>query len=185
MIDPAASWHWTPMPRLALFLPLLASALAVGCGDDLADGGGAAHPGVDAQVLQEPDVTIDDEFGTDVDVRVTLEHDGGPAAETFEVVSANLDLDLEHYADVELAIPQDHPAFDGLAEGQNVDIRLRGSIPDVHDDWNLCLDVAQFEDDQQRVTLDLVLRVTPGANDADDEFLLESLAVALHCSHTG
>ncbi len=183
MIDHRGEWHPLPMRRLALLLPLL--TLAAGCGDELVDGGGAAHPGVEARVLEEADVTIDDEFGTDVDVTVTLEHLGGPAAETFEVVAANLDLDLEHYSDLELAIPQDHAPFGGLETGESLDVRLRGSIPDTHDDWNLCWDVSQFEQEKDRITLDLLLRVTPGANDDADELVFESISVALHCSHTG
>ena len=171
------------MHRFVLLLPLL--TLAASCGDELADGGGAAHPGVEARILDEADVTIDDEFGTDVDVTVTLEHLGGPAAETFEIVAANLDLDLEHYADLELAIPEDHAPFGGLEEGEKLDVRLRGSIPDTHDDWNLCRDVSRFEQEQLRVTLDLALRVTPGANDEADELVFESISIALHCSHTG
>lgn len=146
---------------------------------------GAAHPGVITQLEQMPDVTIDDELGTDVRVFVDMTHYGGPDAENLEIVSASLRLDLEHYADIELAIPADHPQFTGLADGEELSFELRGSIPDNHDEWGLCADVENVDDDELRVSLSLVLRVTPGANDDEDEFEFESQAVALHCSHTG
>ncbi|MFO7567198.1 MAG: hypothetical protein R6X02_31425, partial [Enhygromyxa sp.] len=60
---------------------------------------------------------------------------------------------------------------------------LRGHIPDNHDDWGLC--IGDEEAEGQRVSLDLLLRVTPGANDEADEFEFESLAVSFGCSHTG
>ena len=150
------------------------------------DGGGAAHIGVIAEV-DMPDVTIwdDDGLGTEVSVSVNLEHMGGPAAETFEVVSASLGLDLEPYADIELAIPTDHPVFPGLDDGESFDFVLRGSLPDTHTDWGLCGDPQQESADELRVTLNLSLRVTPGANDDADDFEFESMAVALHCAHAG
>jgi hypothetical protein len=173
-------------PLLALLCCALAPIAA--CGPSTSDGdeldeGGAAHGGVMVHV-EPPEVMIDDEFGTDVRVSVRLVHHGGPEAETLEVVSARLRLDLEPYADIVLAIPSDHPPFAGLAEGEEFNTSLRGSIPDNHDDWGLCDDPQG--DDSQRVALDLLLRVTPGANgDEDDTFDLESLAVTVHCSHTG
>ena len=39
--------------------------------------------------------------------------------------------------------------------------------------------------DGNRLTLDLTLRVTPGANDDEDEYAFESYAVELNCSYTG
>jgi hypothetical protein len=134
-----------------------------------------------------PDVTIwdDDGSGTEVSVRVNLDHMGGPDAETLEVVSASLGLDLMPYADIELAIPADHPQFSGLADGESFEFTLVGSIPDTHTEWGLCSDPQQESADEQRVTLSLVLRVTPGANDGEDEFEFENMAVTLHCAHAG
>lgn len=167
-------------PLITAFLTTSLLAACSRSADDLE--GGAANEGVIAEIDAEPEVTIDDEFGTDVRVFVHLEHFGGPDAETLEVVSSTLRLDLEPYANIQLAIPADHPQFDGLAIGETFDFMLRGSIPDTHDDWDLCDDP---QADGLRVTLDLVLRVTPGANDDEDEFVFESQAVALACSHTG
>jgi hypothetical protein len=169
-------------------LALLGSALALplaACGSVDSDDEGAAHIGVLAELETMPSVTIDDELGTDVRVFVHLDHSGGPDAETFEVVSASLKLDLEHYADIELAIPMDHPAFPGLVDGQSLDLELRGSIPDSHDDWGLCGDPETEDDDANRVSIEIMLRVTPGANSAENEYLFESQAVELTCSHTG
>lgn len=162
-----------------LTLPL---AACVGSYDDT--DGGAAHIGVVTELEQLPEVMIDDELGTDVRVFVDMRHMGGPAAETFEVVSASLNLDLELYADIELAIPDDHPPFPGLEDGDELSFQLRGYIPNTHDDWGLCSDAQAEDDDELRVTLSLVLRVTPGANDDADEFEFEQQAVALHCTHT-
>lgn len=162
----------------ALFLPLAA------CGSSTDDDGGAAHIGVVTEINQMPEVTIDDELGTSVRVFVDMEHMGGPDAETLEVVSASLGLDLEHYADIELAIPEDHPQFAGLADGEELSFELRGSIPDNSDDWGLCADGQAEDADELRVTLNLLLRVTPGANDDADELEFESLAVTLHCTFT-
>jgi hypothetical protein len=114
-----------------------------------------------------------------------MTHFGGPDAETLEIVSASLTLDLEHYADIELAIPADHPQFTGLPDGDSFDFQLSGYIPDNHDDWGLCGDVQAEDEDELRVGLSLVLRVTPGANDDADEFEFEAMAVELGCSHTG
>jgi hypothetical protein len=166
---------------VACFLTIMLSACAVTSDPD----GGAAHPGVSAELETEPMVTIDDELGTDVRVFVHLDHYGGPDAETLEVVSAGLRLDLEPYADLELAIPEDHPAFTGLADGEALDFELRGMLPDNHDEWGLCLDPESTEADGQRLSLDLVLRVTPGANSDENEFEFESYGVTLTCSHTG
>jgi hypothetical protein len=163
-------------------LTLLTSACAT---EDSTDGGGAAHIGVVAEVEGMPSVTIDDEAGTEVRVFVHLDHMGGPDAETFEVVSAGLRLDLEPYADIELAIPNDHPAFPGLANGEEFDLELRGSLPDTHTDWGLCMDPQAEDQDELRLSLDLELLITPGANDDADEYLFESMAVELHCSYTG
>jgi hypothetical protein len=175
-------------PLLALLCCALAPIAACGpsTGDELGgdelDEGGANYDGVAVHV-ESAEVTIDDEFGTDVRVSIRLEHQNGPAAETFEVVSARLRLDLDPYADIDLAIPSDHTPFSGLAEGEEFNASLRGSIPDNHSDWGLCDDPQG--DDSPRVALDLRLRVTPGANDDEDTFDLESLAVTVHCSHTG
>jgi len=170
--------------KLAL-LGFVISLPLLGC-SDLMDDGGAAHAGVMAKMLQMPEVTIDDEFGTDVRVSFDLVHYGGPDAETFEVVSASLRLDDQHYADIELAIPEDHPQFTGLADGEELHVQLRGSIPDNHDDWGLCADPQSEDQDELRVALALVMRVTPAANGGEHElFEYEALAVELHCSHTG
>lgn len=163
-----------------LTLPL---AACVGSYDDTGDD--AAEVGIIATLEPMPDVTIDDEFGTDVRVFVDMHHHGGPTAETFEVVSASLNLDHEHYADIELAIPDDNTQFSTLASGEDFMFQLRGRIDDTHDDWGLCLDVDTEDADELRVSLSVVLRVTPGANDDADEFEFESQAVTLHCSHTG
>lgn len=174
-------------PLLALFLTTLAAPALWGCATTPDDSGddGAKHPGVIAEIETEAEVNIDDEFGTDVRVFVHLEHLGGPDAETLEVVSAALRLDLEPYADIALSIPEDHPQFDGLADGESFDFQLRGSLPDSHDDWGLCFDPQTEDEDGQRLSLDLVLRVTPGAHSDEAEFVFESLAVSLGCSHTG
>ena len=176
----------------ALRLPLLALLCCAvclpitACGDSTAlDDGGAAHIGVVTEINDMPQVTIDDELGTDVRVFVHMDHMGGPDAQTFELVSASLGLDLEPYADIALAIPADHPPFTGLADGEQFDFELRGSIPDNGDDWGLCAGGGVEDVDGLRVTLDLVLKVTPGANDGEDEFVFESLAVDLGCSFTG
>lgn len=169
---------WLPC---AFALPLL--VLTSACADS-SDDGGAAHIGVVTQIDSMPDVTIDDENGTEVRVFVDMRHMGGPTAATFEVVSASLGLDLDHYADIDLAIPMDHPQWDSLADGEEFAFELRGSVPDNHSDWGLCLDPQAEAADGQRVTVNLVLRVTPGANDDADEFEFESLAVSLHCSYT-
>jgi hypothetical protein len=176
-----------PSPLLALFLTTLAVPSLWGCATTPDDPGddGAAHAGVTAEIEAEPEVNIDDEFGTDVRVFVHLEHFGGPDAESLEVVSAALRLDLEPYADLTLEIPGDHPQFAGLADGESFDFQLRGSLPDSHDDWGLCFDPQTEDQDGQRLSLDLVLRVTPGANDDEDVFVFESRAVTLGCSHTG
>jgi hypothetical protein len=163
---------------------LLAGGLLLACSSsDTNDG--AANAGVMAELDPMPEVTIDDELGTEVRIFVDMEHFGGPDAETLEVVSASLGLDLAHYADLELAIPDDHPQFSGLADGEQFNFELRGSIPDNHDDWGLCADPQSDHADELRVTVNLVLRVTPGANDDADEFEFESRAVTLHCSFTG
>jgi hypothetical protein len=166
-------------PLLTLLGCVIALAACSGDSDDV-----AAHPGVEAQLEQMPQVTIDDELGTDVRVFVDMAHYGGPDAEQLEIVSASLGLDLEHYADLELSIPADHPQFTGIADGQEFNFELRGSIPNNHDDWGLCADAQAEDDDELRVTVNLVLRVTPGANDDIDEFEFESQAVELHCSFT-
>src|SRR5690349_68042 len=113
---------------LVLTLTLLLPA----CGSSDNDGGDAANAGVSAEFETDPDVTIDDESGTEVRVFVHLEHYGGPDVETLEVVSAGLRLDLEPYADLELAIPEDHPPFAGLADGDSLDFELRGTLADTH-----------------------------------------------------
>lgn len=166
---------------LTCALALLTSA----CAEATSDGGGAAHIGVVAEVESRPSVMIDDEFGTEIRVFVHLDHAGGPDAETFEVVAANLRLDQEPYADLELQIPADHMDFSGLADGEELDLELRGSLPDTHTDWGLCLSGQAEEEDEQRLSLDLELRITPGANSDADEHLFESMAVELGCSHTG
>ena len=189
VIDTRPLWYWLVMRLLHTTLTALACLSLSACGSAPADGGGetggAAHLGIVAEIDTMPDVTIDDEFGTDVRVSLHLAHMGGPAADTLEVVSASLGLDLEPYADIELAIPDDHPPFAGLADGESVDLSLRGSIPDNHDDWGLCAGGGTEEADGPRVSLDLALRVAPGANDEEDEFIFESMAVAFHCSFTG
>jgi hypothetical protein len=169
-------------PLLA-FLGCVISLSACATSPDMDEG--AAHAGVDLDIEQMPQVTIDDEFGTEVRVFIDLAHYGGPDAENLEVVSASLGLDLEHYADIELAIPEDHPQFPGLADGEEFSFELRGSIPDSHDDWGLCADAQAEDADELRVTVNFVLRVTPGANDDEDEYEYESMAVALGCSYTG
>lgn len=172
--------------RLLSLPGLLTVALLMGCASSSDPDGGAAHPGVFAELETAPMIMIDDELGTDVRVFVHFDHHGGPDAETLEVVSASLRLDLEHYADLELAIPDDHPPFAGVADGESLDFELRGTLPDSHDDWGLCLDGGQAaEADGQRLSLDLVLRVTPGANSDENEFEFESQAVSLGCSFTG
>jgi hypothetical protein len=171
--------------RLISLAGFLTVALLTGCAPSSDPDGGAAHPGVFAELETEPMVMIDDESGTDVRVFVHFDHHGGPDAETLEVISAGLRLDLEPHVDLELAIPDDHPTFEGLADGEALDFELRGTLPDNHEAWGLCLDPDTEEADGQRLSLDLVLRVTPGANDDADEFEFESRAVTLACSHTG
>lgn len=173
--------------RLGLSLLSLACALAfAGCGVSGDDSGeGAAHIGVEVELMSPPIVSIDDEFGTELRVSLELTHRGGPDAETFEFVSASLGLDLEPYADIVLAIPTDHSPFTGLSDGETRTIALRGSIPDTHTDWGLCSQPQGDQADGLRVTLDLELHISPGANDARDEVVFESLAVELHCTHTG
>jgi hypothetical protein len=169
-------------------LTLLTCVIALSaCQDDTTTDaeGGAAHPGVEMEIDPMPEVNIDDELGTDVRAYVSMTHFGGPDAETLEIVSASLTLDLEHYADIELAIPADHPQFTGLADGDSFDFQLNGYIPDSHDEWGLCDDVQTEDEDELRVGLSVVLRVTPGANDDADEFEFEAMAVELGCSHTG
>jgi hypothetical protein len=173
-------------PRLLSLPGFLTVALLLGCASSTDPDGGAAHSGVFAELETVPMIMIDDELGTDVRVFVHFEHQGGPDAETLEVVSASLRLDLEPYADLELAIPADHPPFPGLVDGESLDFELRGALPDSHDDWGLCLDGGQAaEADGQRVSLDLVLRVKPGANSDQNEFEFESQSVSLGCSFTG
>jgi hypothetical protein len=172
----------SPWLALLLTLPLLS---ITACATDDDDQGDAANIGVIAEIDAMPEVTIDDEFGTEVEVSVAFTHMGGPDAETLEIVSASLARDLEPYADIALAIPADHPQFDGLLDGDDFEFQLRGSIPATHDDWGLCADPESLDADGQRVSLNLVMRVTPGANDDASEFEFESLAVTLHCTHTG
>ena len=169
-----------PLPTLLTCVIALSACSSSGDTDD-----GAAHAGVDVDIEQMPEVMIDDEFGTEVRVFLDMAHYGGPDAENLEVLSASLRLDLEHYADIELAIPEDHPPFSGLADGEELSLELRGTIPDGHEDWGLCGDPQAEEDDGLRVSLDLVFHLTPGANDSEDEFEYEAMAVELHCSHTG
>jgi hypothetical protein len=174
-------------------LGMICSLAITGCGgyldDELEAGEGgdeaAAHMGVDVAITSPPSVSIDDEFGTEVRVFVELTHRGGPDAETFEFVSASLGLDLEPHADITLAIPTDHAPFAGLADGETDLLELRGSIPDNHTDWGLCSDPQGEAVDGARVTLDLEIHISPGANDELDAFVFESLAVELHCTHTG
>jgi hypothetical protein len=169
-------------PSLVLLTCVISLSACASLSDD--SDGGAAHIGVMAELVQMPEVTIDDELGTQVRVFIDMKHFGGPDAEQLEVISASLRLDLEHYADIELAIPDDHPQFPGLADGEELSLELRGSIPDNHDDWGLCGDPQATDDDELRVGLSLVFHLTPGANDSEDEFEWESQAVTLHCTHT-
>lgn len=166
------------MACLALLCPACGGATMSEGGD------GAAHIGVVAELDQDPMVSIDDQLGTDVRVFVTMDHLGGPDAETLEVVSATLKLDLEPYADLALSIPAEHAQFPGLADGESFDFELRGALPDTHEDWGLCIGPDGEDVDELRLSLDLVLRVTPGANDGEDEFEFESRAVQLACTHT-
>jgi hypothetical protein len=162
------------------------AALVLGCAPTSdPDPDGAANGGVFAELEMDPIVMIDDELGTDVRVFVHLDHFGGPAVETLEIVYAGLRLDLEPYTNLDLAIPADHPPFAGIADGESLDFELRAMLPDNHDDWGLCLDAEAQEADAQRVSLDLVLEVSPGANDDADEFEFQSRSVTLVCSHTG
>ncbi|WP_146157420.1 hypothetical protein [Enhygromyxa salina] len=170
-------------PRFALVCAL---TTLTACGDSTTtDEGGAAHIGVVSEIEGMPQITIDDEVGTDVRVFMHMDHMGGPDAQTFEVVSASLQLDLEHYADIELAIPADHTQFTELLDGDEFDFELRGHIADNGDDWGLCASGGVEDTDGLRVTLSVLMRVTPGANDGEDEFEFESLAVELNCSFTG
>jgi hypothetical protein len=166
-------------------LALLGCVISLAACASSTDGDDAAHAGVMAELNQMPEVTIDDENGTEVRVFVDMTHYGGPDAESLEIVSASLGLDLEHYADIELSIPADHPQFAGLADGEEFNFELRGSIPDTHDDWGLCADAQAEDANELRVTVNLLFLVTPGANDEEDEFEFESRAVELHCSFTG
>jgi hypothetical protein len=165
-------------------LGLATLACAVGCAVDGAEGGGAAHPGVDVTVTQVQ-VAIDDELETSVRVFLELDHLGGPTAETFSVVEAHLARDLEAFSPIELAIPSDHPPFAGLADGELLEVELRGSVPLTHDDWGLCLAGPDEAVDEERVTLHLELRITPGANDDADDFVFESQSVTLNCVYIG
>lgn len=176
-----------PIMRLSLLSLCASFALMplAACADAISAGDGAADIGVIATIDGAPEVMIDDEFGTDVRMWVDLAHMGGPDAETLEIVSASLHLDHEHYADIDLAIPADHPSFAGLADGEEFSFALRGHIPASHDDWTLCNDPETYDADEQRISLQLELRVTPGVNGEEDEFGFESLAVDLGCSHTG
>lgn len=164
---------------------LVAAMLATtGCAASDDGDGGAAHPGVDIEVTQVQ-VAIDDEIETSVRVFLELDHLGGPAAETLTVVDAHLARDLEPFAPIELAIPSDHSPFAGLAEGESVSLELRGSVPLTQDDWGLCLAGPDEAMDEQRVTLHLELRITPGANSDANDFVFESRAVDLNCVYIG
>ena len=166
---------------------LLALVSLTGCVvDDGGDAdGAAAHPGVRFELEMLPTVSIDDEFGTEVGVRLHLDHLGGPDVETLEVLSASLQLDLEDIVELELEIPEDHPGFDGLIEGETLDLLLRDEVDMTHEDWGLCTSGADESDDELRVTLSLEVRVTPGANDEDDVETIEHHAVDLACVFVG
>lgn len=171
-----------PTALLAVALPCSACALDQG---DAMDGGGAAHVGLRVLPNGMPTVSIDDEFGTEVRILLDAEHFGGPDVETMEVVSASLQLDLEHFSDLELALPEDGPGFEGIADGEAIMLDLRGAVDLTHDDWGLCASGADEADDELRVTVSVELRFTPGANDDADEVLIESHAVDLNCVFIG
>jgi hypothetical protein len=167
----------------------LGAALLCACGSaaDL-DGSsetGAAHPGVDLTLDPVPEVNITDEAGTDIRVWVKMRHLGGPDAESFEVVSASLGKDLMPFSDIELSIPADHDPFTLLMDGEEATYLLTGSIDSNGSDWGLCASGADEETDELRVTMDLHLRITPGANDEADDFVIESQSVALNCVFVG
>ena len=61
---------------------------------------------------------------------------------------------------------------------------LRGSLPDNGEDWGLCADGQAEAEDEHRVSLNLSMLVTPGANDEADEFEIEAYSMTLHCSFT-
>ena len=170
---------------------ITASALmSVGCGSVPTNEGGtsdtgAAHPGVRVTLEPIPEINIHDEFGTDARVWVTLEHLGGPDATTFEVVSASLGKDLEHFADIELTVPEGNEAFSGLAVGEVQTVALTGSIDASGPDWALCAAGPDEEMDELRVTLDLTVRMSPGANDESDDSVFESHTVGLNCVFAG
>ncbi|MCA9690059.1 MAG: hypothetical protein KC636_10655 [Myxococcales bacterium] len=167
-------------PRWALLLSLLACAPATTQDSDT----DAAHVGVVVDV-DAPDITVDDEFGTDVRVFVHLDHRGGPDAESFAVTAASLALDLAPVADLELAIPADHDPFAGLADGESVDLELRAHLDQTHETLGVCLDPDKVSSDEARFSVNLTLRISPGANDDADAHTFEALAVVLHCSYTG
>lgn len=171
-----------PSARPAVALAAALATTACAASDD--GDGGAAHPGVDIEITQVQ-VAIDDELETSVRVFLELDHLGGPAAETLTVVDAHLARDLEPFSPIELAIPSDHAPFAGLAEGESLTLELRGAVPLTHDDWGLCLAGPDEATDEQRVTLHLELRVTPGANSEANDFVFESRAVDLHCVYIG
>jgi hypothetical protein len=172
----------------ALTLPLAA------CGDSMVLEGGdmeetgtdessAAESGVVAEINGTPTVHIPSIGGTEVRVSVDLTHLGGPDAETLEIVSGSLDVDLEHHTDLSLYADIDSPEFEGLAEGESFRLRMHGFTEDGDEDfWTLC---EPTQSESERVTLNLKLRVAPGANDDEDEFVFESLEVTLTCSDVG
>ncbi len=166
---------------LALAIPCSACALDEDDGTD----GGAAHVGL--RVLPDglPTVNIDDEFGTEVRILLDAEHFGGPDVETMEVVRASLQLDLEHFTDIELGLPDDGAGFEPIADGDATTLDLRGAVDLTHQDWGLCASGADEADDELRVTVSVELRFTPGANDEADEVVIEHHAVDLHCVFIG
>ena len=164
------------------------AALLCACGSTPnSDGGsetGAAHPGVDITLDPLPEVNISDEAGTDVRVWVKMRHLGGPDAETFEVVSASLGKDLMPFSDIELTLSNDL-SFVPLMEGDEMTYQLSGSIDATGTEWGLCAAGPDEEADELRVTMDLHLRITPGANDEADDIVFESQSVALNCVFVG
>jgi len=168
---------------------LLGTSLTAGCaledGDDGDGGGGAAHPGVRVEFVDLPTVSIDDEFGTEVAVRLQLDHLGGPDVTSFEVLSASLQLDLEEFADLELQIPDDHPGFDTLPDGDSKELVLRDALDMTNTDWGLCASGADEANDELRVTITVEVKLMPGANDEDDVVMLERYAVNLNCVFVG
>ena len=66
-----------------------------------------------------------------------------------------------------------------------VDLELRAHLDQTHETLGVCLDPDKVSSDEARFSVNLTLRISPGANDDADAHTFEALAVVLHCSYTG